>query len=84
MSETKSLATLRPLLVGRVSRILAGLASLGAVAFVPMDGLGLLGGAALIVLGLSFVVGGIVGNPGCEVTALPNLFLRSEKKVHFT
>ncbi len=84
MRERRSLATLKPLFVGRASRILAGLASLGAVAFVQLDGFGLLGGVALGVLGLSFLVGGIVGNPGCEVTALPNLFLRSEKKVHFT
>ncbi len=84
MSATRRLATLRPLFIGRLSRILAGLASLGALAFVPLDGFGLLAGAALAVLGLSFLVGGIVGNPGCEVTALPNLFLRSEKKVHFT
>ncbi len=81
MSERR-LATLKPLLVGRVSRILAGLASLGAVAFVPLAGFGFLGAAALAVLGLSFLVGGFVGNPGCEVTALPNLLLRSDKKVH--
>jgi hypothetical protein len=83
MSENR-LATLKPLLVGRVSRALAGLASLGSIAFVPLEGFGILGAAALAVLGLSFLVGGVVGNPGCEVTALPNLFLRSEKKVHFT
>ena len=81
MSETR-LATLRPLFIGRLSRVLAGLVSVGAVAFVPLYGFGFLGAAALAVLGLSFLVGGVVGNPGCEVTALPNLFLRSDKKVH--
>ena len=78
----KRLATLEPLFLGRLSRILAGLASLGAIAFVPLGGFGLPGAAVLVVLGLSFLVGGIVGNPGCEVTALPNLLLRSDKKVH--
>lgn len=78
----KPLAKLEPLLFGRVSRVFVGLVSLGLVAFVPLDGFGILGAAALAVLGISFLVGGIVGNPGCEVTALPNLFLPSDKKVH--
>ena len=38
---------------------------------------------ALALLGLSFLIGGLLANPGCELTALPNLFLRSDKKVHF-
>ena len=84
MNERRRLATLTPLIFGRVSRVLAGLASLGAIAFVPLEGFGLLGAMGLAFLGFSFLIGGVVGNPGCEVTALPNLLLRSDKKVHFT
>ncbi len=85
MSHQAPLSKLRPLFLGRVSRLLAGLGTLAAAFwFVEWQGLAILGGLALVLLGLSFLVGGLVGNPGCELTALPNLLLPSDKHVHFT
>ena len=67
---------LKPLAIGRVSRIVAGIAAIG-VAIEMGYGLGWL---VLMALGVSFLVGGVIGNPGCEITALPNLFRpRSEQ-----
>ncbi len=83
MSEKQSLARLKPLFFGRLSRVVVGVAALTAVPFVGFEGLEILGAAALAVLGISFLVGGLMANPGCEVTALPNLLLRSEKRIHF-
>jgi len=85
MGSSENLAKLKPLFVGRVTRVLAGLAVLvGAIWFVEWQGAAILGGVALVLLGLSFLVGGLVGNPGCEVTSLPNLVLPSAKRVHCT
>ena len=83
MSEKQSLAKLQPLLFGRLSRVVAGVAALTAVPFVGFHGVEILGAAVLLLLGLSFLVGGLMATPGCEVTALPNLLLRSHKRVHF-
>jgi len=74
---------LKPLFWGRTLRVAAGLAA-SYFAF------RLWGGNAgndvfatlLALLGVSFVVGGIVANPGCEITALPNLFLTPEKRLY--
>jgi hypothetical protein len=74
---------LRPLVVGRSSRVGFGLAVF-VVAFVfGTEPLGLGGLVALLFIGLSFVVGGLLGNPGCELSALPNLLLPRSKRVHF-
>ena len=73
---------LKPLFVGRVTRILFGL---GTFALIPVFGpsaLTLWGTIALVVLGGSFLIGGIVGNPGCELTAIPNLFISEGKRIH--
>ena len=83
MGDKQSLAKLRPLFVGRVSRVIVGGATLVAVPFVGFDSVGIIGAVALLVLGLSFLVGGLVANPGCEVTALLNLVLPPKKRVHF-
>jgi hypothetical protein len=69
----------KPLAVGRALRILAGVVSF-AVAF-AMGPFGI-GGILLILLGISFVVSGIIRNPGCELTALPNLLLPEKKRAH--
>ncbi len=85
MNHPTPLSKLRPLILGRLTRVLAGLGTLAAAFwFVEWQGLAILAGLALVLLGLSFVVGGLVGNPGCELTALPNLLLPSDKRVHFT
>ncbi len=83
MSETGKLAKLEPLAFGRLSRIVAGLGSLAGAAFVDWSGGGVLGSLALVFLGLSFLVGGLMANPGCELTALVNLLLPRRKRLHF-
>ncbi|MDH3746016.1 MAG: hypothetical protein OES47_13020 [Acidobacteriota bacterium] len=82
MNEERSLARLKPLFFGRLSRVLAGASALLAVPFVGFEGLEVIGAVALVGLGLSFLIGGLMANPGCEITALPNLFLRLDKRVH--
>ena len=75
---------LKPLLFGRLSRVLFGMGTFAVIVFVGPEQLTLWGTVALGLLGVSFLVGGLVGNPGCEITALPNMFLSTEKRVHFT
>jgi hypothetical protein len=82
MSEHQNLAALPPLFFGRLMRIVTGVVALGVIPFVGSDQLGFWGVAGLGFLGLSFLIGGIMGNPGCELTALPNLALPSGKKMH--
>lgn len=65
----------RPLFVGRLLRVVFGLATLVSLAF--MGDIGFLAQAALALLGISFLAGGILANPGCEITALPNLLFRT-------
>ncbi len=83
MDSVQSLAKLRPLLFGRVTRVLFGIGTLGAVAFLGAEALGALGASILGFLGVSFLVGGLMANPGCEITALANLLLPRRKRVHF-
>ena len=82
MSEQQTLAKLPPLFFGRLMRIVTGLVTLAVIPFVGIDQLGFWGVACLGFLGLSFLIGGIMGNPGCEITALPNLALPTAKRVH--
>ncbi len=75
---------LPPLAFGRAARVLFGLGSLVGAAFVPWgEAGGVAGGLVLIFFGLSFLAGGLMANPGCEVTALPNLLLPAEKRINF-
>jgi hypothetical protein len=83
MGTSRKLAELPPLLLGRVTRVAFGLGTLAIIPLVGVETLTVWGVAALLVLGLSFLVGGLAGNPGCEVTALPNLILPRAKRVHF-
>ena len=82
MTQNRNLATLEPLLFGRLGRVAAGFATLAGASFWGPTELTWLGFTALALLGLSFLVGGLVGNPGCEITALPNLVLPSDKRLH--
>ena len=59
------------MLFGRGLRIVGGACALAAAITV---GLFNLRGLLLIFLAASFIVGGLLANPGCEITALPNLF----------
>ncbi len=83
MSEKPRLSKLPPLLFGRVARVLFGISLLYWTSAEGLEELGLAGYTVLILLGLSFLIGGAVGNPGCEVTALPNLLLPKNKQIHF-
>jgi hypothetical protein len=80
---THGLSKLPPLTVGRVSRIVFGVGVLAIIPFVGTDVLGVVGTLAVGALGVSFLVGGLMANPGCELTALLNLFLPRNHRVHF-
>lgn len=73
---------IKPLFFGRIARIIVGIGSFLAVWLIGPQKLTMLGSAALIFLGVSFFIGGITANPGCEITAIPNLFLSDEKQLH--
>lgn len=75
---------LPPLTFGRVTRVIFGLATFGLILYVGPDTLGIWGVIGIAFLGLSFLVGGLAGNPGCELTAIPNLVLRPEQRLHCT
>jgi len=73
---------IKPLLLGRIARVLFGIGTFFAIGLIGPQKLTLFGSLALIFLGVSFFVGGIMGNPGCEITAIPNLFLSKKKRLH--
>ncbi len=75
-------APLPPLFFERIFRIAAGLACLMSIPFVPAFEYTWLGVLALVVAGATFVVAGLTANPGCEITALPNLFLPARRRLH--
>ena len=83
MDSWRSLARLPPLLFRRVSRIVFGIGTLGVLGYVGADDVGPVGTLLLGFLGLSFLVGGVLANPGCEITALANIFLPRDKRMHF-
>jgi len=73
---------LEPLLFGRVSRVLFGVGTFVLIWAVGVDTLTFIGTGALAILGASFLIGGLTGNPGCELTAIPNLFRAKENQIH--
>lgn len=75
---------LKPLFFGRLTRILSGIVILVIIGIIGPQVLTIWGTIALVLLGISLIVGGFMGNPGCEITAIPNLFLSEEKKLHCT
>lgn len=83
MGEETKLSKLKPLFFGRVTRVIAGVITLAIIPLVGPGVLGTIGVIALLVLGVSFIVGGFAGNAGCELTAIPNLLLPRSKRVHF-
>ena len=72
----------RPLFLGRLFRVLTGVATLVAVPILGAETLSGWGLAGCLLLGGSFIVRGLTGNPGCEVTAIPNLLLPAAGKIH--
>jgi hypothetical protein len=82
MKDKRPMAKLKPLLLGRVTRVLFGIGTMVLVMVMGPSQLTTWGAIALLFLGLSFLIGGIWGNPGCELTAIPNLFVPEKKRVH--
>jgi hypothetical protein len=82
MESQSSSSQRRPLAFGRVTRIVFGIMSFVIIVVLGTSTLGAIGTALIVFLGVSFIVGGLVGNPGCEITAIPNLVLPKSKRVH--
>ena len=72
----------RPLAIGRATRLLFGVALILVALMTGVGTISLLGFLALLILGLSFLIGGLLAIPGCELSALPNLML--PKRYRFT
>ncbi len=71
----------KPLFIGRTLRVLAGLYFFYwafAVLEPPIELGDLVGAILLVLLALSFILGGLIANPGCEVTAFPNVILKKK------
>ncbi|MCC6774993.1 MAG: hypothetical protein IT360_27750 [Gemmatimonadaceae bacterium] len=65
----------RPLFFGRLLRVVFGIATLASMPWLAeADVLARIG---LGTLGLSCLIGGLIGNRGCEITAIPNLLFRT-------
>ena len=73
---------LRPLKIGRTTRVFFGAAVILIAVVTGVLQISVLGFLALMALGLSFVIGGLLAIPGCELSALPNLML--PKRYRFT
>ena len=83
MMDRQRSAMIPPLLIGRLSRLVFGLATFVVMAVVGVDSLGMIGAVLLGALGISFVIGGLAAIPGCEITAIPNLVLPRSMRFHF-
>jgi hypothetical protein len=64
----------KPLLVGRMLRIILGIVTL---VYLLRNPLSLIWQIILAFIGVSLIVGGIIAHPGCEIWALPSLLFRS-------
>lgn len=73
---------LKPLLFGRISRVLSGVGTFVLIWAVGVNVLTFIGTGALAFLAVSLIIGGLMGNPGCELTAIPNLFRSKENQIH--
>ncbi len=81
--DSKATVRVKPLFFGRVTRIVFGLVALSwGVGLWNGDLASMAASLAVILLGLSFLVGGLMANPGCEITALINLLLPAEKRLY--
>ena len=79
--KDQRLSTLPPLFYGRLARTLAGVGTFASLLFIGPVGPWAFWG--LTFLGLSFLIAGIWAVPGCEITAIPNLFLSAKRQIHF-
>ena len=80
--KPRSQAMVPPLFFGRLFRVITGVATLVLIPIVGSETLGGWGVTGLVFLGVSFIVSGLTGNPGCEVTVLPNLVLPTNRQIH--
>ncbi len=78
----KSPVSMKPLKIGRIARVVFGVFTLLLIWMIGTESLGLWGTIGLAFLGISFLAGGLMGNPGCELTALPNLVLPGAMRIH--
>lgn len=84
MAETpQPAAHLKPLLIGRLSRTVFGLAVIYCGIRLWHQNLpAIIASLAMVLFGLSFLIGGLIANPGCEITALLNVLRPKQKRVH--
>lgn len=73
---------LRPLIVGRTTRVVFGATVIFVTFVTGVLHMSVVAFLALMALGLSFLIGGLLAIPGCELSALPNLML--PKRYRFT
>ena len=71
----------KPLFFGRLLRVLVGLGFFVSVPDITDTEYGWIGIAGLLFAGATFLVAGIQANPGCEITALPNLLLPGDRQL---
>jgi len=74
---------LRPLILGRSTRVVFGAAVIATTLVTGVLHISMLGFLALMALGLSFLIGGLLAIPGCELSALPNLMLPERYRFTF-
>ena len=71
--NSKSAVRLKPLFFGRLTRVVFGLVVLyWGVELWNKDLASMAASLGVFLLGLSFLVGGLMANPGCEITASVN------------
>lgn len=83
MAENEDRILVPPLFFGRLTRVLSGIATLAIILGLGPVELTWAGFSALLFLGLSLLVGGLMANPGCEISALINLLPPASKRIHF-
>ena len=79
--QRQSLARIPVGPVGRAARIMLGVAGFVWIAAEGVEGLGTTAFAVILFLALSLLIAGVNSVPGCEITALPNLFLREDEQL---
>ena len=82
VKQRRSLTELKPLPFGRVTRVVFGMATLALIWVIGVETLSIWGALGMGFLGVSFLVGGLIGNPGCELTSLWNLAAPKGKRAH--
>lgn len=73
----------QPMFYGRLGRIFLGAVCLGFAVFglITHPEYSASTEALLLFFGISFVIGGVLAIPGCEITAIPNLFVPISRRL---